>query len=187
MGLRRPAPSPATWKAYKVGLKEMQRLQRAPLDLGPIVYPQRIHVMDLEQVVAGKGLDHAKPVAWQFLRGSVDGPAVGVVVIEPPDGQAPRMTSLARGKLWAQAIKDSKGVAELPKVKGHDYQLRRLRIPGLVGTYWLKSEGRHPDLIIPYHAIIKTLKRMYPYIASEFFSLILPLAKKRLKQAHPLH
>lgn len=182
MALRRPVPSPATRKAFREGLAEMVRLRRAPQGLPPDPYPQQIYAFGLHQVVKGPDLARARHVAWEFLLGSESGPAVSVFVGHAPRGTPPKMTSIAREPLATQAIRLTLLVEKLPEVQRHNYELRRLRVPALsIGAFWLKSLEGRPDLVVPYEAIARKLKRMQAYPVEEFMSVVRPLAEKRLK------
>ena len=127
MALRKPIPSPETRKAFRDGLAKLIRLGRAPTDLPPEDYPQQIYAIGLNDIVSGRGIRAARPVAWEFLVGSILGPAVSVYVGRPPKGSPPRTTSLSR-PLSIKALKATQEVEKLPEVQAHNYELRRLRI-----------------------------------------------------------
>jgi len=180
MALVKPIPSPETTKAYREGLAELIELGRAPNGLPAAEYPQRIYVLHLADVPRGTGIEHAKPVVWQFLLGSSTGPAFAADVAQPAPGRPPKMTSLARGHLIAKAIQASQEVEMLPEVQAHNYELRRLFIAGLViRAFWLKSTEGRADLAVPYHALAEELKRMQAYPMEEFMSIVRRLARKR--------
>jgi hypothetical protein len=182
MALVRPIPSPETTKAYREGFAELIELGRAPRGLAAAEYPQEIYALDLKDVRRGTGIEHAKPVVWQFLLGSASGPAFAADVGHPPPGRPPRMTSLARGPLIAKAIRTSQEVELLPQVQANNYELRRLWISGLsIHAFWLKSMDGRDDLMVPYHALAEELNGMQAYAMQEFMAVVRRLARKRLK------
>jgi hypothetical protein len=127
-------------------------------------------------------LKDPKPAVWEFLVGSASGPAVAVNVAYPRPGQPPRMTSITRGSVPAEALEATRQVKRLLVVRSGNYELRRLRIAGLsIGAFWLRSLEGAPDWAIPYHTITRELERMRPYPMNEFLAVIRPLAEKRLK------
>jgi hypothetical protein len=182
MPLKEPRPSRATRKAFRDGLDEMIELGRAPKGLPKDGYPQRIYTLSLQDIVKGRGVERAKPMLWEFLVGGGSGPAVLVAIGDPPRKKPPRLTSLAREPVAAEAIQATHQVERLSHVREHRYELRRLRISALsLGAFWLKSlEKGETDLAVPYHAIHEQLKRMRPYPMEEFLSVVRPLAEKHL-------
>ena len=182
MALVKPTPSAETTRAYREGLAELIELGRAPKGLPAAEYPQQVFVLALQDAARGAGLEHAKPVVWQFLLGSAAEPAFAAAVAHPPPGESPKLTSLARGPLIAQSIRASQEVEALPEVRAANYELRRLFIAGLsIRAFWLKSLEGKPDLAVPYHALAEELKGMQAYAMDEFMSIIRRLARKRLK------
>jgi len=183
MPLKKPQPSPATRKAFRLGLAAMIELGRAPKGLPASGLPQRIYVLSLRAIAKGRGVERAKPMVWEFLVGGDRKPAVLIAIGDPPGKKPPRMTSLLRGPVAAAALKATRQVENLPRVRRHKYELRRLRISSLsIGAFWLKSlEKGKPDLAIPYHTIHEKLKRMQAYTMDQFLSAIRPVAEKRLE------
>jgi hypothetical protein len=182
MALVKPVPSPETTTAYRKGLAELIDLGRAPSGLPAAEYPQQIYALDLKDVGLGTGIEHAKPVVWQFLLGSASGPAFAADVVHPLPGRPPKMTSLAHGPLIAMAIRASQEVEVLPEVQANNYELRRLWVSGLgIRAFWLKALDDRADLAVPYHALAEELKGMQAYAMEEFMSVVQRLARKRLK------
>jgi hypothetical protein len=180
--LKKPQPSRATKKAFRVGLDAMIDLGRAPKGLPADGFPQRIYVLGLHAIAQGRGVERARPMVWEFLVGGDGTPAVLVAIGDPPGKETPRMTSLTRGPGASSQIEATRQVEALPQVRRHLYELRRLRISALsMGAFWLKSLKKGvPDLAVPYHTIHEKLKRMQAYNMDEFLSIVRPIAKKRL-------
>ena len=121
-------------------------------------------------------------MVWEFLIGSVSGPAVAISVAHPPPGQPPRMTSVTRGSDPAEGLEATRQIEKLPQVQAQNYELRRLWIAGLsLGAFWLRSLERGPDLAVPFHTLDQELERMRAYPMDEFLAVVRPLAEKRLK------
>ncbi len=178
MPLLRPNPSRKTWKAYYDGLVEMIELDRSPTGL-PEGLPLPIYVLQLSDIADGKGLSAAKHAAWRFYRGSFAGPAVAIQVSEAARGRQPRMTSLSHGFPVQKTFQQVKEVEHLPPVRVADYELRRLRIPGTVTAFWLKSPIDGHDLVVPIAEKLRSLKYMKPYPSETFLAIMRPVALKR--------
>lgn len=182
MAITKPLPSPAVRKAFRKGLDEMVQAGRAPSDVDRTVDPQQIYVLAVSDIADGGGIAKARPAVWEFLVGRAAGPAVAVCIAHPPKGQPPRMTSLTRGAIPAEALEATHQVERLPQVQTGDYELRRLRISGLsIGAFWLKARTGGRDLAVPYHTIHHELRRMRAYPMSEFMAVIRPLARERVQ------
>lgn len=182
MPLKRPQPSRATEKAFRDGLIAMMDMGRAPRGLSIEGEPQRIYSLSLKALVKGKGVQAAKPVVWEFLVGGQPKPAVLIAIGDPPGKEPPRLTSLTREPVAAEALDATRQVERLPHVRRHQYELRRLRIAALsIGAFWLKALDKgQADLAVPYHAIHDKLKRMQAYTMDEFLAVVRPIAEKRL-------
>ena len=179
MPLSEARPSSATIQAFRKGLAELTELGRAPRGLPSESFPQLIYSITLADVLKGKGMEHAKPMVWEFSVGGSPGPAVLVAVSK---GRKPRVTSIARYPVAIETIRSLRRVRKLPVVKRNHYELRRLRIPALgVSAFWLKSmENDKADLAVPYRAIHSELQGMRPYTMEEFFAVVRPIAEKRV-------
>ena|SRR5947208_1003959 len=165
MSLIKPPPEPKYWQAYLRGRTDMIEIDRAPTGL-PESPPLRLYIVDLKDIAAGKGIDAIRPGAWRFFLGSFEGPAVCITVGESDDGGPPRMTSMTHGHFVQKSFQEVAEVEALPEAKARDYELRLLKIPGVLGAFWLKSttdESYQSDLLVPYHILARELKRMKAY------------------------
>ena len=178
MPLLRPNPPKKIWKAYHDGLVEMIELDRSPTGL-PEGLPQQIYVLQLSDIANGKGLPAAKHTAWRFYNGSFAGPAVSITVGEAARGRKPSMTSLSHGIPVQKTFQQVRQIEHLPPVRIADYELRRLRIPGMVTAFWLKSHIDGRDLVEPIAEKLRSLKYMNPYPAEKFLAIMRPIALKR--------
>lgn len=178
MPLLRPNPPKKIWKAYHDGLVEMIELDRSPTGL-PEGLPQQIYALQLSDIANGQGFSAAKHTAWRFYNGSFAGPAVAITVGEAMRGRQPRMTSLSHGFSVQKTFQQVTQIENLPPVRIADYELRRLRIPGTVTAFWLKSHRAGKDLVVPIAEKLRSLKYMKPYPAVKFLAIMRVVALKR--------
>ena len=91
------------------------------------------------------------------------------------------MTNLAQGPRVAEALQAAAAVAALPEVRAADYELRLLRIPGLlIEAFWLVSQSGGADLVVPFLTLNKQLQLSRPYPLTDFMNVVQPLATRRL-------
>jgi hypothetical protein len=159
----------------------MIEIDRAPAGL-PIGGPQRLYVLNLNDIAAGRGFSAVKPMAWRFYMGSLEGPAISLTVREPSKGKGPKMTSLGHGYLIQQVFKEILEVESLTAVKNRDFELRRLKVPSLLGAFWLKSLTTGADLIVPHFTLLRRFKRMRPYSVDTFLTLLRRFAEERMRK-----
>jgi hypothetical protein len=89
------------------------------------------------------------------------------------------MTSLSHGFSVQKTFQQVTQVERLPQVRMADYELRRLRIPGTVTAFWLKSHREGKDLVVPIAEKLRSLKYMKPYPAEKFLEIVRVIALKR--------
>jgi hypothetical protein len=166
------------WKAYQDGLMEMIELDRSPTGL-PEGLPQPIYVLHLSDIAAGKGLSAATHNAWRFYRGSAAGPAIAIEVGKTLRGRQPKMTSLSDGHGVQVTFQQVSRIEHFPPVRVADYELRRLKIPGALTAFWLKSHIEGKDLAVLIAGKLHGLKYMKPYSAERFLSTLRPIALAR--------
>jgi hypothetical protein len=171
------------WRAYQDGLMEMIELDRSPTGL-PEGLPQPIYVLHLSDIAGGKGLSAATHNAWRFYRGSAAGPAIAIEVGKTvrgrqPRGFQPRMTSLSDGHGVQVTFQQVSHIEHFPPVRVADYELRRLKIPGALTAFWLKSHIEGKDLVVLIAGKLHGLKYMKPYPAKRFLSVLRPIALAR--------
>lgn len=158
----------------------MIEIDRSPAGL-PEALPERLYVLQLADIASGGDLSRARHTGWRFYAGTLAGPAVSATVGEPARGERPLMTSLVHGHYVQKDFQEVRQVEELPQVRAANYELRRLKIPGVVGAFWLKSPVEGGDLIVPYASLLRGLQRMKPYPAKRFLAILRPYALKRVK------
>jgi hypothetical protein len=161
-------------------MREMIEIDRSPVGL-PESRPERLFVLQLADIAKGRDFAAARHTAWRFYAGTFEGPAVLATVGEPARGAGPVMTSLIHGNHVEKTLQDIRLVERLPQVRAATYELRQLKIPGVVLAFWLKSAAEDGDLIVPHTSLLRGLKRMKPYPAKKFLAILLPYARKRAK------
>jgi len=62
-----------------------------------------------------------------------------------------KLVGLSRGPAVTAALNAARELRTLPEAANSAYQIRLLTIPGLLTeSFWLKSLGDKPDLIVPF-------------------------------------
>jgi hypothetical protein len=159
---------------------EMIELDRSPTGL-PEGLPQPIYVLQPSDIAAGKDFSAAKHSAWRFYRGSFAGPAIALEVGRTVTGRHPRMTSLSDGHGVQVTFQQVSLIEQFHAVRAADYELRRLKIPGTLTAYWLKSHLDGKDLVVIIAGSVRGLKSMKPYPAKRFLAILRPITLARLQ------
>lgn len=209
MPLKRPPFSSDVSQALVDGLLDFADSGSPPSQnaLPPEAW-EGLHVFDLQlqDLRSDAGLGAAAPVGWRFLasqpapailtkplkgkRLGDDGPGgntqedgvVAADVVQSASGGKPELVALLRDPRFSRALRAIQDVQNLPQVQDQDYELRVLRIPGiLIEAFWLVSLGNQPDLLVPILSTAPELKRMQPYAANEFLPIARSLAGGFLK------
>jgi hypothetical protein len=188
MSLIEPNPSPSAMLAVFARWKDFAGASDPSLDTLLYVYPEQhnmqvIYALGLEDLRAS-GLQNARKVGWRFLAGSGLRQAVAANLAQTGN-EPPQMTALTRGPEIASAIRAAQRIRDdFPLVKDpqYEYELRVLKIPGiLLEVFWLKAKTGG-DLVVPYFALFcDKLNVMRVLQADEFLDIVKPLAKKRLQ------
>lgn len=181
MPLIDPKPPTPVVNAFKRGLEQMVQMDRAPAGLVAWMV-QRVFVLTLSDVARGNVLDGVRPVLWRFVAGSRRGPAVAIAIPAPSRGRRPRMTSLETGGGIKKSFLEVETIKHLPDVRRRDYELRRLKLPGIIGVFWLApQDDSDAHLMIPYASVVPGLTGKKPYTMKTFLARVRPIAQKRLE------
>jgi len=142
---------------------------------------QVIYALGLQDLV-DSGLTKARKIGWRFLASS----ALRQAVAANLDDEPPKMTALTRGDEIASAIRAAQRVRELSPAKDpqYEYELRVLKIPGLlIEVFWLKAQNGE-DLVVPYFAVFADeLNVMKVLKVGEFLKIVQPMADKRVQNS----
>jgi hypothetical protein len=189
MSLIEPNPSPAAMLALFARWADFAGPSDPSLNTLLYVHPEQhnmqvVYALGLQDLMAS-GLTNARKVGWRFLAASALRQAVAANLAQEGD-EAPQMTALTRGAEIASAIRAAQRVREFPPAKDpkYEYELRVLKIPGvLLEVFWLKARTGS-DLVVPYFALFcDQLNVMRVLQVDEFLNIVKPLVQKRLRNS----
>ena len=89
------------------------------------------------------------------------------------------MTSLSDDHGVQVTLQQVSRIEHLSPVRAADYELRRLKIPGTLTAFWLKSHVEGKDLLVLIAGKLHGLKYMKPCSAKRFLSILRPIALAR--------
>ena len=118
--------------------------QRDRLDVST---PHQVFTLGLDDVLAGAGLDAARPVGWRYLITSDGEVIASAETAENPDG-TPQPAQFTEGRFVAATATAVRSARALPHLASAAFELRLLRIPALyLMALWLHSPAT--DLLVP--------------------------------------
>ena len=177
MPLKKTPPPPEFSRALAAGLRDFTGPDD-PVRSQPTQDWFGLNVFTLQIRHLNEGVGAATPAGWRFLSGG----EVAADVVAGKDGELPRMTSLLRDPLVDRAAKAVREVENLPEVARSDYELRVLRVPGiLIEAFWLISTQGGTDLLVPALTKSNRLKRMQAYTVGDFLEIARTLARDFLE------
>jgi hypothetical protein len=175
MALNRPNPPLAVKTAFREGLPRFTRLTDLSKSDG-----QQVFTLRLQDIACGGGIERARAVGWKFMGGDASGLAVAGVV--KSNANRPLLIGLSHGSAVGAHLDASDWVKTLPEVQANDYELRVLLIPGLLlETFWLKSTGNLPDLVVLFRKATNEIECKKAYSMERFLALARPWAEKGLQ------
>jgi hypothetical protein len=182
MPLLNPPPSSQTRQALADGVPKFagpDDVFVAALINAPGLRVFTVGLQDLKGIAPDvTGIAGDQPAGWRFLAGAA-GQAVAAEVTEPAAGKPPKMRSLSRGPQIDDATQAGSEVETLAEVQNQIYELRVLRIPGLlIEGLWLKSQAGGVDLVAPYLTLNNDLKSKRVFPMNEFLNIVRILAEK---------
>jgi hypothetical protein len=115
-----------------------------------LVEPHQVFTLGLADLVAGRGLEAAKPTGWLYFVQEGDKVLASAEAVRTGTGDDHVFSAFNEGRFvasTADAIRTARG---LPEVRQDGFELRLLRVPGVyVTALWLhKAEGTG-DLLVP--------------------------------------
>ena len=189
MSLIEPNPSPSAMVAVFARWADFAGPSDPSLESLLYVHPEQhnmqvIYALGLQDLQAS-GFQNARKVGWRFLAGSALRQAVAANLAQTGN-EPPQMTALTRGPEIASAIRAAQRVREFTDLKDPscEYELRVLKISGiLLEVFWLKAKtGR--DLVVPYFALFcDQLNVMRVIEVDDFLKIVKPLVDKRLQSS----
>jgi hypothetical protein len=147
--------------------------------LGARAYSQKVYSLGLQQIVNGPSPGDDLFVGWRYLLEiNAD---LGVAGQVSQQSGPPSYAGLSYGPKTAKAVRATREVETLAGLPDGAYELRVLRIPGLlVDSFWLRSNPAGSDKVVPYDAIIEEVQEMYIYEMKDFLERVRLLAQKNM-------
>lgn len=122
-------------------------LRNARPDQLDVSTPHEIYTIGLDDLVAGRSLDAARPVGWRYLVEDAGNPIASAETTIAPDGSQV-LSQFTEGPYVGATATAVRNARALPQLEKAGYDLRLLRIPALyLMALWLHSE--HTDLLVP--------------------------------------
>lgn len=111
--------------------------------------PQQVFTLDLTGLVAGKGLDAARPTGWRYLVQEGDKVLASAETVAGPRGEQV-FSAFNESRFVDSSAKAIRAVREIPEVEQGGFELRLLNVPGLyVLALWLHDAQGKGDLLVP--------------------------------------
>jgi hypothetical protein len=187
MRVTKPKPSGAVAQALRTGLAKFldpgaaDKLTPAALTSGEPGLPLETFTLGIEDIKSESPLKRAHYVGWRYLLSTSANEGIVVDVPVSTTHRMPQVAALQRGPHAANILEKVRDLERLNDGNGQ-YELALLNIPSLlVESFWLRSLGAGPDLIVPFHSLNKRVVLMRPYKADEFIQIMRVLAERRLE------
>jgi hypothetical protein len=180
MPLRQTLPSEAVKRALREGIADfMDSNDPLAKTLLTASFGLRVFTLGLDKLDESfkQSLQSA---GWRFMALSSSGLPIAADVVDRGDGEPPRMISLSRDPVIADMVVAARRIEKSPEVQAKDYDLRLLRIPGvLTEAFWLKPLVGEDHLIVP--ILTKSrglLQEKRPLPIADFLSIVRGLANE---------
>jgi hypothetical protein len=112
--------------------------------------PHEVFTLGLTDLVAGKGLDAAKPTGWRYLVQEDDKVLASAESVAVGPANEHVFSAFNEGSFVASSASAIRAVREIPEVEQGSFELRLLNVPGLyVLALWLHSVQGKDDLLVP--------------------------------------
>ena len=111
--------------------------------------PHQVFTLGLSDLVAGKGLDAAKPTGWRYLVQEGDNVLASAETVVGPRGEQV-FSAFNEGRFVDSSAKAMRAMREFPEVGQGGFELRLLNVPGLyVLAFWLHDTQGQGDFLVP--------------------------------------
>jgi hypothetical protein len=112
--------------------------------------PHQVFTLGLADLVAGRGLDAAKPTGWRHLVQEGDNVLASAETVAAGSAGEHVFSAFNEGPFVATSAKSIRAAREFPEVKQGGFELRLLNVPGLyVMALWLHDAKGKGDLLVP--------------------------------------
>ena len=110
--------------------------------------PQEVFTLGLADLVAGRGLEAARPTGWRYLVQEGDNVLAAAETVTT--GGQHVFSAFNEGRLVASSAEAIRMARALPEVSRGRFELRLLRVPGLYLTaLWIHEAQGGGDLLVP--------------------------------------
>lgn len=151
----------------------------APAGPAPISAP--VHVLGLDQIVAGRDLKAAPVQLWSHLL-QAEGEEAPSTVAEF-DARTQAFAAISEGDEISKLGRRIRSTEAKERTSKKDYDLALIRVPALSLTaLWLKGRGGAPDKVIPNDSPQSPLKAGKSYSLDEFREALKPVAEQILRE-----
>ena len=111
--------------------------------------PQQVFTLGLSDLVAGKGLDAARPTGWRYLVQEGDNVLASAETVAGPGGEQV-FSAFNESRFVDSSAQALRAVGESPEVAQGGFELRLLNVPGLyVQALWFHGTQGKGDLLQP--------------------------------------
>lgn len=106
--------------------------------------------LGLNDLVASRDLESAKPTGWLFLVQDGDKTVASAEAVPTGTGDEQVLSAFNEGRVVGSTSDALRSARELPEMSKDDFEPRLLRVPGLyVTALWLHKAGGLGDLLVP--------------------------------------
>jgi len=156
MPLQLPDPPAGLPDTIRSGVRKLagrpqistEALRRARPHEVDVSTPHQIFTMGLDDLVAGRGLDSARPVGWRYVVEAAGQPIASAETTLAADGTTHLLSDINEGPFVGATADAVRSLHARRELQAGVLELRLLRIPALyVMALWLHSAAT--DLLVP--------------------------------------
>ncbi|MBS0171935.1 MAG: hypothetical protein JSR62_16425 [Nitrospira sp.] len=115
-----------------------------------LTQPHQVFVLGADDLVAGRGLEAAKPSRWRYLVQARDKIIAAASVIPTGTGDVHAFSHISEGPFVASTAEALEFVRLHPELTAGDFELRLLQVPALhTMAVWLHPQAGKGDLLLP--------------------------------------
>lgn len=142
--------------------------------------PHQVYFVGLEDVAAGRLLSAATLTGWRYIILGGDRPLIAAQLDLGAGGERLEFSHTNAGPRVAGTLEGVSVAEALEEVKGGDFELRLLEVPGaFLAALWLHSEQK--DLLLPLPPAPAGLEPQRPYAEQEVLAALRDLARQRME------
>jgi hypothetical protein len=112
--------------------------------------PHQVFILGLDDLVAGRGLDAAKPTGWRYLIQQGDNVLASAETVRGGGVDTHVFAAFNEGRFVGSTAEAIRTARRLPELQTAKFELRLLQVPALhVMAVWLHSGTGTGDLLVP--------------------------------------